>query len=81
MDPEENEAIGGLLSVADNPEPCGICVVHAVRAGVDYNTVPSDDIVGQKFGTGNVIHESVAMIGGTPVCWYHADDAAKTIGL
>lgn len=59
--------------------PCGICVTNAVRQGVDYGTLP-EDIVGQKYAGGE-IHEAITLLGGTACCWYHADDAAKAIGL
>lgn len=60
--------------------PCGICVTNAVRQGVPYDTVPPSPVVGSKYAGGE-IHEAITLLGGTAVCWYHADDAAKAIGL
>lgn len=60
---------------------CGICIANAVRQGVNWtDTVNTDDIVGSHY-MGGQIHEAVTLLGGTAVCWYHADDAAKAVGL
>lgn len=69
-----------MVELSSIQEACGVCVVHAVRHGVDYSTVPAHELVGQTFGD-NQIHEAVTLFAGTPVCWYHVDDAAKSVGL
>jgi hypothetical protein len=60
--------------------PCGICVVNAVRQGVDYGSQAQEDIIGSKYAGGE-IHEAITLLGGTACCWYHADDAAKAVAL
>lgn len=79
MNEDNND--GMLSEIVSTQIPCAICVIHAVRSGVDYSTVGPIDIVGQHFGTGQVIHEAVTTFAGTSVCWYHVDDAAKAAGL
>jgi hypothetical protein len=66
-----------------NEIPCGVCVLHAVRTGLDYNHVPSTELVGQKFGSTDQfeIHAAATTFAGTPVCWYHVDDVAKSQGM
>lgn len=75
-----SEPIPGMIELASIQEACGVCVLHAVRQGVDYSTVPAQELVGQKFGDSQ-IHEAVTLLAGTPVCWYHVDDVAKAAGL
>lgn len=74
------EGAGQLLDVAEVKIPCAICVLNAVRQGVDYQHLPPSEVVGQTYN-GGTIHEAVTQVGGTDVCWYHADDAAKAVGL
>jgi hypothetical protein len=65
-------------------EACGICVLHAVRDGMDFTNVPAPELVGQVFGDDDdprQIHEAVTTFAGTPVCWYHVDDVAKANGI
>jgi hypothetical protein len=64
-----------------NETPCGVCVLHAVRTGMDYNHVPSVELVGQEYGNSYEIHAAVTTFAGTPVCWYHVDDVAKSQGM
>lgn len=70
-----------LAELATIQIPCAVCVLNAVRQGVDYTHVPPNDLVGQVYGGHYSIHESVTTISGTEVCWYHVDTAAKAAGL
>jgi hypothetical protein len=55
-----------------NPTPCGICVSHAVTRGVSYDPADSKTaVIGLEIADGTEIHEAVAVLSGTPVCWYH----------
>lgn len=60
--------------------PCGVCVLRAVRSGVDYSDTIPVAPVGQKFTTGE-IHQAVTLLAGSLVCWYHVDDAGKSQGM
>lgn len=65
-----------------NEVPCGICVLNAVRRGVSFDfDVPPASLVGQQINDGTEIHHAATVFAGTPVCFYHVDDAAKAAGL
>ena len=60
---------------------CAVCVLNAIRRGV--NSLDTDNLVtvGQKIADGTQVHAAVTTMAGTPVCFYHVDDAAKAVGL
>lgn len=63
--------------------PCAVCILRAVRAGVDYTPGLPVELIGQTYGVTHQsqIHPAVTTFAGTPVCWYHVDDVAKSQGM